>query len=434
VTARRALARVLAGLLVLAAALLVMAALVARAVLAPLPGEWAVPLRLGPVQFDAGMATLIRLATSPRLAPLMHGRTLATRAGPVHLSWQADSNTLALRCAPCTPQVPGLGEAPLALDDVGLTVRRQGDQLSGELSSGKLQAAWHSLLEKDGLRLHLALPMTPLAQAYALFGAAIPELAQARIEGRFSFSATLGLPGGDFSAKPQIESFQVSGLGTEALLNVVSGCSPGAAGLNPQGWLARAVLAAEDQRFYEHTGYDLAELAAALAHNQRNRSEGHAGRGASTLSQQLAKLLLTGDERSPVRKLRELLYAVEMERTLGKPRILQLYLAHAPWGPGICGAEAAAQHYFARPAEALEPLQAAWLAAMLHNPALEAERWASTGEINVARTQWVLQGIRPMGPRQFARLNQEASQLDWRAPPRHRYRKPPAALRQHWPY
>ena len=430
-TARLALARVLAGLVVLAAAMLVMAALVARAVLAPLPGEWAVPLRLGPVQLDAGVATLIRLATSPRLAPLLHGRTLATRAGPVHLSWQAGSNRLALRCAPCVLQVPGLGNAPLALDDVGVTVQRQGDQLSGNLSSGRLQAAWRSPLEKDGLRLHLALPMTPLAEVYALFSGAIPELDRVRIEGRISLNATLGLPAGDFSAQPQIEGFQVSGLGTEALLNVVSGCSPDAAGLNPQGWLARAVLAAEDQRFYEHAGYDLAELAAALHSNQRRRSEGHGGRGASTLSQQLAKLVITGDERSPLRKLRELLYAVEMERTLGKARILQLYLAHAPWGPGICGAEAAAQHYFGRPAEALGPLQAAWLAAMLHNPGLETERWATTGQINVERTQWVLQGIRPMGPRQLARLRLEAMQLNWRAPPRHRYRRPPVVHQRH---
>ena len=55
-------------------------------------------------------------------------------------------------------------------------------------------------------------------------------------------------------------------------------------------------------------------------------------RGASTLSQQVAKLLVTGGERSPVRKLRELLYAVEMEQTLGKARILRLYLDNAPWG------------------------------------------------------------------------------------------------------
>ena len=125
------------------------------------------------------------------------------------------------------------------------------------------------------------------------------------------------------------------------------------------------------------------------------------------MSQQLAKLLITGDERSPVRKLRELLYAVEMEQTLGKNRILRLYLATAPWGAGLCGAEAAAKHYLGRSAHQLNPTQAAWRAAMLHNPSLEAKRWADTGHINVARTQWVLLGMRPIPRSQRIKLAQE---------------------------
>jgi len=201
--------------------------------------------------------------------------------------------------------------------------------------------------------------------------------------------------------------------GTEALVNARSACSDTASGLTPESWLARAVLAAEDQRFYEHGGYDLAELAAALADNQRGGLGSHAGRGASTLSQQLAKLLVTGDERSPARKLRELLYAVEMEQTLGKNRILRLYLAHAPWGTGICGAEAASRRYFGRPAHALSPSQAAWLAAMLHNPALEAEHWAQAGQINVARTQWVLMGMRALPRKERVRLVKEIKMMRW---------------------
>ena len=112
-------------------------------------------------------------------------------------------------------------------------------------------------------------------------------------------------------------------------------------------------------------------------------------RGASTLSQQVAKLLVTGGERSPVRKLRELLYAVEMEQTLGKARILRLYLDNAPWGATICGARAAAHTYFNKRADQVTTDEAAWLAAMLHNPALEVRHWTDTGQINVKRTQWV---------------------------------------------
>jgi len=416
VKALQTVVRFMAGLLVLAAACLLILYFGAKAMLAPLPGEWSTPLRIGPVRLQASVPTLIRLATAPWLAPLLQGRTVVARAGPVHLAWQAPTQTLVLRCNPCAVRAPGLGGEPLAFDELQLTIQRQGEQLSGEVSSGKVQASWRGNLQKDGLRLRLQLPMTQIADAYALFSVSIPELAQTRIEGRFALAATLSLPGGDFSVQPQVERFQVSGLGTEALANARSGCSETASRLTPESWLARAVVAAEDQRFYEHSGYDLAELAAALAHNQNTRNEGHAGRGASTLPQQLAKLLITGDERSPVRKLRELLYAVEMEQTLGKNRILRLYLAHAPWGPGICGAEAASQRYFGRPAHQLDPVQAAWLAAMLHNPGLESGRWAATRQINVARTQWVLLGMRSLPRKQRIRLAQAAGKLAWPAP------------------
>lgn len=138
-------------------------------------------------------------------------------------------------------------------------------------------------------------------------------------------------------------------------------------------------------------------------------------RGASTLSQQVAKLLVTGDERSPARKLRELLYAVEMERTLGKARILRLYLDHAPWGAhGLCGAEAAAAHYFGVRAHELTPGQSAWLAAMLHNPVKEAERWAATGQINLPRAQWVVLGLRGVTRQRKLELAEEMGMVAWR--------------------
>ncbi|SFU72406.1 Transglycosylase [Polaromonas sp. YR568] len=405
----------LALLALLASALLALY-FVVKAVLAPLPGEWSVPLRVGPLQMQAGVPTLIRLATAPWVGPLLQGRTLPARTGPVHMTWLARSQVLALRCAPCRVQAPGLGKDPLTFNEVQLTVRRRGDQLDGEVSAGKLRATWQGVLARDQLRLRLQLPTTPIADGYALFGAAIPELAQAHIEGRFALQATLVLPGASLSVVPQVEGLQVSGLGTEALVTARSACGKSASRLTTSSWLARAVVAAEDQRFYEHSGFDLTELTAALARNQGAGQEGRIERGGSTLSQQLAKLLVTGGERSPVRKLRELLYAAEMERTLGKPRILQLYLAHAPWGPGLCGAEAASRRYFGRAAHELSPTQAAWLAAMLHNPGLEARRWAETGQINVARTQWVILAMRPLPSRQRIRLAEEAKQLNWPAP------------------
>lgn len=387
--------------------------LIAKTVLAPLPGEWSVPLRAGPLQLQAGVPTMIRLATAPWVGPLLDGRRLATRAGPVRLAWQAPSRTLLLHCAPCTITPAGLGQQRVVLQDVRLSLRRQGLWLDGELASGALRATWRGELGAQQLKIELRLPPSEIADAYALFGAAIPELARARIDGRFALQAELSLPGGPLRLAPQIEGFQVSGLGTEVFAAARSACSRRSSRLTADSWLARAVIAAEDQRFYQHPGYDLAEFSAALGRNQR---EGRIARGASTLPQQLAKLLVTGDERSPVRKLRELLYAVEMEQTLGKPRMLQLYLSHAPWGEGLCGAEAAAQHYFGQRAHTLSPAQAVWLAAMLHHPAQHAQDWARTGRIDVTRAQWVLAGLQGVPRRQRAKLVQELDQADWAAP------------------
>ena len=148
------------------------------------------------------------------------------------------------------------------------------------------------------------------------------------------------------------------------------------------GWLPKAVVAAEDQAFRSHAGYDPVEIAAAL------QSNGQAGqfRGASTLTQQLARLLYTGAERTAQRKLHELLYAVEMEQTLGKARILQLYLALAPWGQEVCGAENAARRYLGKPASAVTPLEAAWLAGLLVNPQARLQQQSTRGAIDVKQT------------------------------------------------
>jgi membrane peptidoglycan carboxypeptidase len=218
---------------------------------------------------------------------------------------------------------------------------------------------------------------------------------------------------------PQLEGFVVSGLGTEDWAQAQSQCSQSLparyrdAAVGPSSLLARAVLAAEDQRFYQHPGYDLREMTEALHHNQQ---EDATLRGASTLSQQVAKLLVTGGERSPVRKLRELLYAVEMEQTLGKARILRLYFNQAPWGATVCGAQAAAYTYFGKSATALSGAEAVWLAAMLHNPALEARRWQARGSINLERAQWVANSLRPLSQRERSAIALKLSQLVWRPP------------------
>ena len=129
-------------------------------------------------------------------------------------------------------------------------------------------------------------------------------------------------------------------------------------------WLQRAVINSEDARFYEHNGIDLTQTGLAL---ETAVEKGHLGRGASTLTQQLAKNLWLGEERSLWRKVREYVLARRLEK-LGKARILELYLNVAEWGDGIYGADAAARVWFHKPAAELQPEEAAVLAAMLPAP------------------------------------------------------------------
>lgn len=129
--------------------------------------------------------------------------------------------------------------------------------------------------------------------------------------------------------------------------------------------LARAVVAGEDLRFFYHSGLDWQQIRSALAQNWEER---RFARGASTVTQQLAKNLFLSPSKNPARKLHEALIAKELELILGKRRILELYLNTIEWGDGIYGAEAASRHYFNTPAASLNVDQAAFLAAIIPNP------------------------------------------------------------------
>ena len=145
--------------------------------------------------------------------------------------------------------------------------------------------------------------------------------------------------------------------------------------------LKRAVVAAEDAKFMQHNGVDWRAVRDAWAHNRElaaRRAEAEkAGkrpprgvmRGASTITQQLAKNLFLSNDRTYFRKGQELVIAWMIEHVMTKQRILELYLNVAQWGNGVFGAEAAARHYFRASANQLGAGQAAQLAAMLPNPA-----------------------------------------------------------------
>lgn len=129
--------------------------------------------------------------------------------------------------------------------------------------------------------------------------------------------------------------------------------------------VSRAVVAAEDTRFFEHRGFDWVEFDAAA---EQARRTGRARRGASTISQQLVKNLFLTTHRSFVRKGAEYALTPLAELLLGKDRILELYLNVIEWGPGVYGIEAAARHHYDTSASRLSREQALRLAAIVPAP------------------------------------------------------------------
>lgn len=413
--------RPLAWLLLAAGLSVALIAAAAYLALKPRQGEWRMPLALGPWRIEASVPTLLRWATHPLLRPQLDARRLTLGGGTVWQLQAGRGDTLVAQCAPCRLRIAALGAQPVQIVQARVRLRVRGaDRYDGELQLGGAAQAitlpWHGALNAEGLQLHTELAPTPLAQLVALFGDAVPEARTARIEGTVGvvLDATLGAQGLQLRRiVPRVRGLAVSGLGTEALASAdpSARCRPQPARGRIEGWIQNAVIAAEDQRFFEHPGYEPAAWIAAGKGNQR-RPE--ALQGASTITQQLAKLVHTGDARDAARKLREWLYAVEMERTLGKGRILQLYLALLPWGDGICGAEAAARHHLGKPAHLLKPREAAWLASLLVNPDRQLRRWSQDEGAARERVAGVIKGITRL-PRERRESELEAL-ASWQPP------------------
>lgn len=169
-----------------------------------------------------------------------------------------------------------------------------------------------------------------------------------------------------------------------------------------------AVIAAEDQKFAEHWGFDVAAIRAALKHNQ----QGGSVRGASTLSQQVAKNLFLWSGRSWLRKGLEAWFTGLIELLWPKQRILEVYLNTAEWGDGVFGAEAAARHHFGVGAAYLSRQQASQLAAVLPNP--RAWNARSPSPYVQRRANWIRQQMWQLGGSHY--LKQLEQRAAWRWP------------------
>lgn len=147
-----------------------------------------------------------------------------------------------------------------------------------------------------------------------------------------------------------------------------------------------AVATAEDQKFEEHFGFDFEAIQKAAKYNERHR--GRRVRGASTISQQCAKNVFLWPSRSWPRKGLEVYFTFLIEALWSKERIMEVYLNVAEMGSGVYGAEAAARHYFHKPAARLTREEAARIAAILPNP----RRWSASRPTPyiIRRTNWIL--------------------------------------------
>ena len=161
--------------------------------------------------------------------------------------------------------------------------------------------------------------------------------------------------------------------------------------------MGAAVIAAEDQNFEDHFGFDWQAIEKAIAHNEHSRKK----RGASTVSQQTAKNLFLWESRSWVRKGCEVYFTLLLETLWPKRRILEVYLNIVEFGDGVYGVEAASRRYFGRSAGALNPGQAALLAAVLPNPRrFRAD--APSGYLR-GRQEWILRQMRQLGGEQVVK-------------------------------
>ncbi len=152
--------------------------------------------------------------------------------------------------------------------------------------------------------------------------------------------------------------------------------------------LPRAVIAAEDSRFCLHQGFDFEAIEAAMEANR----EGRRLRGASTISQQVAKNAFLWPGRSWLRKALEAWFTFWLERLWPKARIMEVYLNLAEWGRGVYGAEAAARHHFGKPAARLSRAEAARLAAVL--PAPVARDASNPGRFTVRHARTIERRMR----------------------------------------
>ena len=301
-----------------------------------------------------------------------------------------------------------LSKRAMRLPPLTASLELDGQRASGPVQLGEISGTLSLDLEQD--RLALSLPDQPAEHVIRVFEDIVPELKWAHVDGTLGAEASYGWADGSWTLEPRMRDLRVDGA-VRNLGELRSGRFTYRAwdadgeevfrdsGEGSEGWvpwheisphLFAAVVAAEDSAFHSHAGYSEASILAAI---QANQEADGVVRGGSTISQQLAKNLFLDGERTLERKLRELLLAVELDRALGKRRVLELYVNVVEWGPGFWGVQAASETYFLRQPKTLPPNEAAFLAASLPDPKGTYTRWYLRGRASSVRIDWILENM-----------------------------------------
>jgi len=305
---------------------------------------------------------------------------------------------------------------PVRLEDGTLSLEgdRLGKQLSGQLVVDGLEfdvVVHRSNREFD---VDLRLDPTPIDKALTPFHSVIPEAKKGSLEGKIDGDIQIQWPAKSWDGTVNIENFRSTG-SVPKIQNLRRGPIE-YYGLDKEGYrsvlvtgegqtnwtpleeispsMRHAVIAAEDIRFQKHAGYDLESIRDAY---RANKKAGTIVRGGSTLSQQVAKNLFLDGERTMVRKIREVLLANELDQSLGKGRILEIYLNVVEWGPGIYGIKAASERFFMRRPSQLQPHESAFLAAILPNPRRFYRDQYLKNKARQTRIDWILKNMGTAG-------------------------------------
>ncbi len=321
------------------------------------------------VQAKAGLLSLTTNATLTRVS--IRRRRLAPRA----VWWPRLGLRVKVRYLP--------RERRLVLDRGDLTVADVPVRLTGSLTL---------LAESLRVRLRATLPPTDCGKLLAAIPPElVPKLRGMKLGGRMGAKLDVSLDSRalkdlklDFAAAPRRcrvlrdpPAARVAALkrpfvfisrppGVKPTRVVMGPSNPNWRSFNRLGRNVKAAfLAAEDRRFFHHSGFDLENIRRALATNLRQKS---LLKGASSISQQVVKNVFLSHRRDFSRKLQEAILTWRMEQVLSKRRILEIYLNLVEMGPGVFGVRAAAKHYFQREPSHLNPLEAAHLAAVTPSP------------------------------------------------------------------